>query len=287
MSITTSQQINRYFDLYKDAEITFNTQVIQVLGLLVKQLYLKCASYMYPCLLYSSSMVGAKVIAHLRPAALQNLRNANNLVSLHVAFKIKDKVDPLSLFISVKLISSTPYNQENPDMFILSLAYTQKPPDDLIEILGKLLEANINAKRRKEARILITPESLKVIGLNSRESLVTIGREPRKCLIRDLSFSGAKILFMGQIKELVGQETVLEIPLKDQEPIKIPGVIIRYEEVQDRNDIAAIAILFAEDKIPMVYKLHINEYLRVPRYGSSLIHSPQAGQSENNKTKEG
>ena len=55
-------------------------------------------------------------------------------------------------------------------MQFVSLEFTQRPPDDLIQILGSLLEANSNAQRRKDERIVITPESMKKLGLDSRES---------------------------------------------------------------------------------------------------------------------
>ena len=44
--------------------------------------------------------------------------------------------------------------------------------------------------------------------------------------------------------------------------------IVRYEDVEGRKDLTAIAIDFDEQSIPMTFKMHINDYLsqvRPPR----------------------
>lgn len=266
MPVTTSQQIGKYYDLYKQAEVTFNAQVIKVLGLLPKEVHLKCLGKNFPCIIYSASMLEARVIANLRAKSFQTIRDANNSVSLRFAFNLPDKTDPLSFFVTSKITGFNPYSKENPDLHFASLTYTQRPPDDLIEILGELLEANVNAKRRKEFRIMITPQTLKALGLDSRDTTIEIESIPRKCIIRDLSFSGAKILVVGVAKFLVNKKAVMHLSFANQnDQVKLPGKVLRFEDVQGRKDIAALALLFEEDKIPLAYKMRINEYLKQQR----------------------
>ena len=267
MPLITSKQISRYYDLFKQVEVTFNTQVIQALGLLPREVHLKCLGEIIPCIIYSSSMTVAKVLAQLGERLFQTIRDANNSVSLRFSFKLQDKANPLSFFVTAKITGYTPYSKEKPGLHFVSLTYAQKPPDDLIEMLGELLEANVNAKKRKELRLIITPQSMKGLNLDARDTVIYIDSVPRKCIIRDLSFSGAKVLIVGIAKFLINKKAVLHLPFDSPgEVIKISGKIIRSEEVEGRKDITALAILFDEEKVPISYKKHINEYLRSPRH---------------------
>ncbi|NOY10167.1 MAG: PilZ domain-containing protein [Spirochaetes bacterium] len=266
MSIITSQEIIRYYEQYKDIEVTFNRHIIEATGLLTKQVFLKCMGQQWPCIVYSSSMSSAKVITSLKSTHFEIIKKAHNLVNLRFSFKISDKADPLSFFVSAKASGFTRYNKDNPDIYFITLSFTQRPPDDLIGMLGKLLEANVNAKKRKDVRILITPETIRKLSLHSKEAYIYIESVPRKCIIRDISFSGSKVLLFGIAKFLMGKKAVLKIVFEDRKsPMNIEGTIVRFESVEGRKDIAAIAIYFDESRVPMEYKIRINDYLKHSR----------------------
>jgi hypothetical protein len=268
MSSLTSQQINRFFDLYKQAEVSFNTRIIEAFSLLPKEVYLRCKGEILPCIIYSTSMESAKVLATLNDRQFTLIREANKLVSLRFCFKSPDKATPLAFFVTAKIGGFSRFDKDNADLYFISLTYTQKPPNDLIEMLGVLLDANSNARQRKEIRIDILPKTLKDLNLDSKEALVYIDRVPRKCILRDLSFSGAKVLVVGVAKFLLEKVAVLHLSFGDlSEPLQIGGKIIRYEEVDGRKGIAAIAIYFHEASIPVQYKIRLNEYLRDYRAG--------------------
>lgn len=270
MPLSTSQQISRYYDQFRNVDVTFTKEVIRATMLYPKQVFLKCVGYQWPCIVYSTSMVGAKVIANVKPSLREALSKANNLVSLRFSFLQRDKLDPLSFFVGAKMVGMTPYAEKKPDLSILTLTYTQRPPDDLIEILGQLLEASTNSTKRKEERITLTAESLRQMGIRAKGTTVTIAGVPRKCIVRDLSFSGAKVIIFGVAPFLVNKEAVLRIELEDPEDVlDIRGKVIRFEAVEGRSDIAAFAISFHEDSVPMKYKMRINNYLKQSRTPSS------------------
>ena len=66
MSIITSQQLSRYLEQYGTTEVTFNKQVIDATGLVPRNVFLKIADQQWPCIVYSSSMKGARVIAGVK-----------------------------------------------------------------------------------------------------------------------------------------------------------------------------------------------------------------------------
>jgi hypothetical protein len=264
MSVITSQQLAKYYELYKDREITFNRQIIEVLKLLPREVYLKTRGDQLSCIVYSSSMIGAKVVASLRSKALQEIRLAGNSASLRFAFGRSDKTEPLFFYIPSKITNYTFYGPEKPDLYFLSLEYTTKPPDDLIEMLGLLLEANTNFKRRKDERIELNPANIKLMGIDGKEAALIVDKQARRCIIRDLSFSGAKVLLFGALTEDVQKAAVLSFSAQKQQII-IPGTIVRFEEVVGREDIGAFGIQFLEDQTPMSYKMLINNTLRAGR----------------------
>ena len=273
--MVTSQKLNEYLEQFGSIEVTFTKQVAEVLGLLPKYVYLKVQADILQCAIYSTSMREAKVIANLRVSALASLRQAGNAVALRFCFQRPERNDSLSFYVSAKITSTSAYSKEAPDMHLLSLEYTHRPPDDLIEILGELLEANVNARRRKEVRIDVTPASMKALGLESREAVLVAQEAERRCLLKDVSFSGAKVLVYGQAKGLVEKPAVLYLTLAgESKPTGLPGRILRFETAANREDIGALAILFEEQRVPMPYKLAINNFLRSHRNGRAPGQGP-------------
>ncbi len=265
----TNQQLARYFEEYGDQEITFNRQVNQIIGLLPKHVYLKCQADTLPCILYSSSMLGAKVIANLRVDSLRILQQSSGALALRLCFAREGGAAPLAFFVSARLTAQTAYNPQTPELYFLSLEYTHRPPDDLIEILGGLLEASGNAQKRAEERIEVTPASMKHLGLESREAALAVGAVEGRCLLRDLSFSGAKVLVYGKAEDFLEKRVLLRPAFADPRiQVSLSGRVLRWEGMANREDIGAIAILFEAPGVPMQYKLAINAALRaLPRSG--------------------
>jgi hypothetical protein len=280
MSIITSQQLAHYFDQYKSTDVTFNKQVIAATGLVTRNVYLKLLDRQIPCIVFSSSMAGAKVIAGIKSSVSTALKQNNNRLALRWCFKLPDKAEPITFFVTCHATGFTHYAVQDPDVQIITLEFTQHPPDDLIQILGTLLEASSNAQRRKDERIIITPESMKKLGLESREASLIIGGAAHRCVLRDLSFSGAKLLAHGFAATLVGSPASLKIAKGEQAvEVTLPGIIRRVEEVGGRKDILAVSIEYSGDP-PMTYKLLINAYLSTLRKTSKDAEKPSAAETQ-------
>jgi hypothetical protein len=276
MSIVTSQQLAHYFEQYKSMEVTFNKQVIAATGLVARGVYLKLLDRQIPCMVFSSSMAGAKVIASIKSSVFTALRQNNNRIALRWCFKLPDKAEPITFFVTCHATGFTHYAVQDPDVQIATLEFTQRPPDDLIQILGSLLEASSNAQRRKDERIVITPESMKRLGLDSREAMLIVEGAGHRCVLRDLSFGGAKVLAPGFAANLSGKPASLKIAKGEQAvEMTLPGVIRRIEEAGGRADILAVSIEYSADT-PMTYKLLINSYLSSVRKTIKNVEKPAA-----------
>ena len=279
MGVLTSQKISEYYERYKKIEITFSKEIIQVTGLIANQVLLKCAGDFWPCVVFSSSFEGAKLVVGLKSGILQKLEKANNMVSLRFCFKYAEKGNPVTFFVNAKSSGYAAYGNSN-DVALFSLQFTQRPPDDLIEIMGRIVDANVNSAKRRDERITITPDSLRKLSIASKETSIFIQGVPRRCILRDISFSGAKIIMMGVAKFLVDKVVALRIDYEDpRQSYLLKGKTIRSEVVEGRKELVALAILF-DDTVPMGYKIRINDYVSQVRADSRTGGDPNERKPE-------
>lgn len=264
MAIVTSQQLNNYYDRYKTNEITFNKEVTQSLGLLPKFVFLKLKTGHVPCIIFSTSMASARILLNLDEKMLQVIQEQAQNVSLRYSFREADKSEPLNFFVPCRIAGISKY-KDNPNLFFMNLNFSQRPPDDLVLILGTTLDAMSAAAQRSEERIIINNETQRKLTLESKNTNIFIDQIPRNAIIRDLSFSGAKVIILGNAKFLVNKNFILNLPIKGMDNVSIPGKILRHENVEGRRDICALALLFEAEKIPMKYKILLNNYFQANR----------------------
>jgi hypothetical protein len=261
MALITSQKIGVYYERFKAIDVTFTKEIIQVTNLITNQVYLKCVGDFWPCVIYSSSFKGAKIVANIKSGLLKKLEQANNMVSVRFCFKDPDKSNPVTFFVTARSTGYVSY-EGSQDVALFNLQFTQRPPDDLIEIMGRILDANVNSAKRREERIIITADTTRKMNILGKESAVFIQGVPRRCILRDISFSGAKLIMMGVAKFLVDKDAALRMDFDDpRESFLLKGKFVRAETVEGRKDLVALAVQFEDSLVPMGYKIRINDYL--------------------------
>ncbi|MCL2243163.1 MAG: PilZ domain-containing protein [Treponema sp.] len=265
MGVLTSQKITVYYERFKDIDVTFTKEIIQVTGLLTQQIHLKCGNDFWPCVVYTSSFENAKVVANIKTGLLVKLQATNNYVNLRFCFKPQGENNAVTFFVAARVMATAPYgNSQDVNMF--TLQFTNRPPDDFIEIIGRVLDANVNSSKRKEARIPLTPDTVRKLNLLSTESAVFIEGVPRRCILRDLSFSGSKIIMVGVAKFLLDKIVSLRIDFNDPREVHtIKGKFVRAETVEGKKEMIALGINFEEAAVPMGYKIRLNEFLTAIR----------------------
>jgi hypothetical protein len=87
MPLLTTQQLNRLYDAFRDTEVTFNRQVIAASGLMPADIHLKIADQHLPCVLYSCSLRGARVIADVGDKTIAPHLRVNSMLSLRLSFR--------------------------------------------------------------------------------------------------------------------------------------------------------------------------------------------------------
>lgn len=260
-STTTSHQITHYYDYFRDKEIVFTKANLRSLKIDPRQIYVRCNGGQWPCIINSSSLQMAKIIIGTQSGAYAEMTKDKNItVSLKYCF-IDQNNQPIHFFVNCTILDIKNYQNTN-ELAVVTLEFTQRPPDDLISRIGEFIEASENFINRKEERIVINSNSLRKLGMEKEESIVWIDNVPRRCILKDLSFSGAKIMLVGIPKFLVGKPINLKIDFYDtSESILVSGVIPRAEFLEGRQDISSVHISFNADTVPMTYKMHINSYI--------------------------
>jgi hypothetical protein len=265
MGVLTSQKISTYYERFRDIDVTFTKDMIHVTGLLTQQIHLKCGNDFWPCVVYTASFAGAKVVANIKTGLLGKLQAANNFVNLRFCFKPPGETNTVTFFVAARVLASAPYgNSQDVNMF--TIQFSNRPPDDFIEIIGRVLDANVNSAKRKDVRIPLTADNMRKLNILSSESAVFIQGVPRRCILRDISFSGSKIIMMGVAKFLVDKEGAVRVDFNDpREAFTIKGKFIRAEQVEGKKEMLALGLNFDEATIPMGFKIRLNDMLSSTR----------------------
>lgn len=265
LSIATNQLINNYYDLYREDEIVFTKDILRSLHLDPRQVYVKCSGAQWPCIINSTSFQMAKIIIGTAGGAFQQITKKDAPpVSLRYCFIEQDN-QPLIFFVSCRVSGVTPY-MNSKDLAVITLTFTQRPPDDLIFKLGTLLAANDSFVKRSEERILINESTIRKLGLDKKESIAYIQNVPRRCILWNISFSGAKIIIMGIAKFIEGKDILIRLTFSEpNETIDMKGTIVSASNVEGRTDLIQAGIKFDANQVPLAYKIRINEYLTANR----------------------
>ena len=265
MGIVTSQRISILFDRFKDIDVTFTKEIIQVTGLLTQQIHLKCGNDFWPCVVYSASFEGAKVVANVKTGLQAKLQTTNNYVNLRFCFKTPGETNALTFFIPGRVAASAPYgNSQDVNMF--TIQFSNRPPDDFIEIVGRVLDANVNSSKRKDIRIPLNQDNVRKLNIKSTETTVFTQGVPRRCILRDISFSGSKIIMVGLAKFLLDKEAAIRIDFNDpQEVFLLKGKFIRVENVEGKKEMIALGLVFYDASVPMGFKIRLNDMLSSTR----------------------
>ena len=261
MPLPSSQLISRYYDLYRDKEITFTKETLHYLRIDPRQIYIKCAGGQWPCIINSTSFQYSKIILGVGSGAIAEIKKKPDMpVQVRYCF-IQEDNTPLSFFVTGHVTQIFPFKETN-ELVIITISFTQQPPDDLILRMGQFIDTNENFTNRRDERIIINKDIVRRLNLAKEETIINVSGVPRRCILRDLSFGGCKVMCMGVPKFLVNKDSDLKLTfIEPQVSFNIPGIIKNAESLEGRKDICLISIAFNPEQVPMQFKVLINQFL--------------------------
>lgn len=261
MGIENSNKISRYYDYFRDKEVVFTKANLNFLRMDPRQIYIKCNGGQWPCIINSTSLQMAKVIVGTSSGAYVEINKKKETpVSLRFCFIDEDGA-PIFFFVTCSVGEIKQYQGSN-ELAVVTLNFTQRPPDDLIVRVGEFVEVNENFNIRKEERIGINKNSMRELGILKEESVIFIANVPRRCILKDVSFGGARVMLLGIPKFLQDKIVQLRLLFSDtNEQVALNGTVVNAVFMEGRKDISIVNIQFNTNEIPMSYKFHINRYI--------------------------
>ena len=142
---------------------------------------------------------------------------------------------------------------------MVNLSFTQKPSDFLIENIGEIIDQNEKIEKRKDIRINLNSDNLKIMGIESNSIICKIDNIDRKCLLRNISASGAVILFSGLPKYLINKKIIMILKIKNTKFI-LPGTINRSSKFIEEKALYEFGIEFEKDNIPLQFIKTLNDF---------------------------
>lgn len=187
MAIVTTQQLADYYNHYRENEITFTKETMQLLSINPRELYVKCNGNQWPCIINSASFQLCRIIVGVKGGAYAMLSNKDvGSVSVRFCFVNSDR-QPVAFFVNGHVQEIKPY-MNSAGLAVVTITFTQRPPDDLIEKLGTVFDANENSIHRKEERIALNPDVKRKLGLEKEETVIQVQGVPRRCVLRTFRF---------------------------------------------------------------------------------------------------
>jgi hypothetical protein len=258
-------KLQEHYERFKSVALTFNNDVTEATGLISREIFLIIGGSKWECQVHAVSFEAAKIIVHLAPEDMSLLKAAKE-ISVQYAFlglppiSIRD-----SFLVSYRLSASSSVARIGPNTYLLSLESQGKGIENLVKYLGDFIEANANAKRRKEERIVLNKSTMVAMGLKSAMTYLILKGQRKKSVVMDLSFSGAKILAY-EVEAIVGEKAILMISVLDPDEImEIPCTMVRCHYHEKVQNAVIIGLLFDGDSVPLEYKTRINRTLNYRR----------------------
>ena len=256
--------LQNLYQEYLDIEVIYSREVTTGLGLVPAGSSLKCQGDLYPCLIHSCSFQKAILLLRLPSSQWKVSQFGTKLAVLTLMF-LQPKTSKKELFqFNGPLEILQEHKSDNGTLSIMAeIKFSHRPPEGFLQIQGSYLTLRKETNQRKEARITVSAETQELLGLTSSHSTVIIDHIERKCLIRDLSYQGARVILTGVAPFLVQKPFQLTVPILNMLPNQIPGQILRAEPVPGHRGLAIVALGYHKDKVPI-------EYLRVLQRGFKL-----------------
>jgi len=264
MTLLGTSVLQNLYQEYLNAELTYSKEVAQGLGVLPADSSLKWGGELFPCVVHSSSFRAAKVLVRLTASQGKLIDAGSKLTTLTMTFlQPKTGKKELYQFNGTMQVQQHYGAGESELSVLIVVVFSHRPPEGFLQAHGSYLSLKKEANQRREDRIALTPENQNLLDLASLNTVVTVEHIERKCLLRELSYNGARVILTGVAPFLLEKPFVLDLPFTGRTTLKLPGNILRAEAIEGHRGLAVIALGYHPDLVPV-------DYLRVLQKGFKL-----------------
>lgn len=282
MAILGKNIIHEYYTKYLNTELNYQKGVMDSLGFQPKTAVLRIQGRVVPCILHSLSFAMAKLIIKLTDQQLKDLKSGSRLCVLKVSYQISGTSEEFTLSGKFQPESLQRLGEDS-YLVLLREDFNHRPPEGLIEVQGNYLKLKADSEARKTQRLALTEENLGYLGLRSAAGDMKIDHIPRKCLVKEVSFGGARVLIGGLAKFLDQREFDLSLDTLDRTPLVLPGKIVRAEAVEGHRELSVLGLQYHADRVPVEYLKAVQATLD-RQVGNPPVNRPQPTQKKGPST---
>jgi len=264
MSLLGTSVLQNLYQEYLETELTYSKEVALGLGVLPAESSLKWSGDLFPCVVHSCSFRAAKVLVRLTASQWRAMERGTKLTTLTLTF-VQPKTSKRELFQfngNLQVLQQHG-SGEGEVSVLLGVVFSHRPSEGFLQAHGSYLNLKKEANQRREDRISLSPEARELLGLSSLNTSISVELIDRKCLLRELSYNGARVILTGVAPFLLDKPFVIDIPFAGRPPLQIPGNVLRAEAVESHRGLAVLALNYHEDRVPI-------DYLRALQKGLKL-----------------
>jgi len=264
MTLLGTSILQNLYQEYLDTELTYTREVAAGLGLLPAESTLKWQGELYPCVVHACSFRQAKVLLRLNADQWKAMEFGSRITTLTLTFlQAKTAKKELFQFNGALQILQQHGAPDHELSILVGVSFNHRPPEGFLQAHGSYLNLKKEANQRTEDRISLNEETRDLMGLASLSTTVTVDHIERKCLMRELSYNGARVILTGVAPFLLDKPFTFSVPLQGRNVLEIPGKIVRAEAVEGHRGLAVIALGYHPERVPV-------EYLRTLQKGFKL-----------------
>ena len=268
MALLGSSVLQNLYQEYMDTELTYTKDVASGLGLLPSESSFKWQGVLYPCVVHSGSFNSAKVLVKLTGAQWKAIEDGSKVTTLTMTLAVSKTGRRELVAINGALQTLQHPGTGGEVSVLIGIVFSHRPPESFLQAQGAYLSLKKEANQRNEDRIPMNPETRTLLGLTNLNTVVTVDHIDRKCLLRDLSYNGARAILTGVAPFLVDKPFTLQVPLAEG-VVNLPGKIVRADPVEGHKGLAVIAMGYHTDLVPIEYLKTVQKAIKLGLAGKT------------------
>ena len=116
---------------------------------------------------------------------------------------------------------------------------------------------------RKEERIVLTNDLIDKTKFDPKRIFLLINKSARRSIIKEVSFSGVKLITSGTKDELENKDIKLVVDINKQKRIVLSGCVVRVNKMENADGLVSLGIKLNDQVIPLSYKSLITNFYTV------------------------
>jgi hypothetical protein len=270
------ESAKEYLEKHRQTEILFTKEIIRICHIVPKNIILKSGAYHFPVVLNIVSLSKATVVTQLNSMLKEVLLKNNNRVALR--FFIEDagreRAVCKKFFVegTVGGIASYP---DDESFNLVEIVFDEEIPEEFTQMMIPLIDAIAGSKKRKDERLFLRSYEMALLKIDAEGCFVIINNnEEKRCYIRDISNSGASFIIYGdEVLEKETPTTLIIAVKKYNSNFILTGKVVRSERLAHRHKLIAVSVQYDIDKVPLSYKVFINNAFRMVKEARSVVYS--------------